>query len=229
MESTSKGGIHIATILIVEYEIAIAELVAIHVRMAGYQAVMVHNGIDVLAAIEQQRPDLIMLDVMLPGQDGFSLMEQIAPMGIPVIFLTAKAQLDDKIAGLRLGADDYVVKPFAAIELITRIETVLRRHKVHTDVFVIGDVEVRLEEHMVMLNGQEVELTSKEFELLKVLVANRNIALSRDKLLELVWGYDYMGETRTVDVHIQRLRKKLHMDNCIKTVYKLGYRLEVPR
>ncbi|MDR2771127.1 MAG: response regulator transcription factor, partial [Clostridiales Family XIII bacterium] len=118
------------------------------------------------------------------------------------------------------------VKPFAVIELITRIETVLRRYKLNTNVFVSGDLTVKLEERIATLNGREVELTMREFELLRALINNKNIALSRDKLLELAWGYDYMGETRTIDVHIQRLRKKLNMEESIKTVYKLGYRLE---
>ena len=166
---------------------------------------------------------------MLPGQDGFSLMKEIEPIRIPVIFLTAKDHLEDKILGLKLGADDYIVKPFAVIELITRIETVLRRYKANTDKFILDNLEVRLEERVVTLNGREIELTIQEFDLLKTLINNKNLALSRDKLLELAWGYDYTGETRTVDVHIQRLRKKLNMDDSIKTVYKLGYRLEVPR
>jgi DNA-binding response OmpR family regulator len=218
-----------ASILIVEDEVAIAELVAIHIKIAGHQASIIHNGNDVMGFIAEKRPDLIVLDVMLPGQDGFSLMKQIEPVGIPVIFLTAKDHLEDKISGLKLGADDYIVKPFAVIELITRIETVLRRYKANTNKFVLGDLEVRLEERVVTLNGREIELTIQEFDLLKILINNKNLALSRDKLLELAWGYDYTGETRTVDVHIQRLRKKLHMDDSIKTVYKLGYRLEVPR
>lgn len=218
-----------ANILIVEDESAIAELIAIHTKIAGHQASIIYNGNEVMSFIEEKRPDLIILDIMLPGQDGFSLMKKIEPMKIPVIFLTAKDRLEDKISGLRLGADDYIVKPFEAIELITRIETVLRRCNMNTSTFILGDLEVKLNEHVVLLTGDEIELTIKEFELLKVLINNKNLALSRDRLLELVWGYDYMGETRTVDVHIQRLRKKLHMEDSIKTVYKLGYRLEVPR
>jgi DNA-binding response OmpR family regulator len=218
-----------ARILIAEDEEAIAELVSIHIKMAGYQPTVIGNGNEVMQAISENRPDLIVLDVMLPGQDGFSLMRQISPMGIPVIFLTAKDRLDDKISGLKLGADDYIVKPFAAIELVTRIETVLRRCNAGANVFALGALEVKLDERMAALNGREIELTAREFELLQILIDNKNIALSRDKLLELAWGFDYMGETRTVDVHIQRLRKKLNMKDSIKTVYKHGYRLEVPR
>jgi len=218
-----------ARIMVVEDEEAIAELVAIHVKMAGHQATIITNGNEVMDGISESRPDLIVLDVMLPGQDGFSLMKQIAPIGIPVIFLTAKDRLDDKISGLKLGADDYIVKPFAAIELVTRIETVLRRCKAIENVFTLNDLEVKLDERMAILKGREIELTVQEFELLQILIDNKNIALSREKLLELAWGIDYMGETRTVDVHIQRLRKKLSLEDSIKTVYKLGYRLEVPR
>jgi DNA-binding response OmpR family regulator len=218
-----------AKVLIVEDEIAIAELIQLHIKMAGHTALILFDGNDVIENVTQTRPDIIILDIMLPGRDGFSLMKEIVPMGIPVIFLTAKDKLEDKIAGLRLGADDYIVKPFAAVELTTRIETVLRRAKVAVNIFKLQSIEVRIDERVALLNGQEIELTAKEFDLLQILIKNKNLALSRDKLLELVWGYDYMGETRTVDVHIQKLRKKLGMEDCIKTVYKYGYRLEVPR
>lgn len=218
-----------ASILIVEDEKAIADLILIHTKMAGHEATAVYDGSAVMAQIEQSRPDLILLDVMLPGMDGFSLMRQIEPMEIPVIFLTAKNRLDDKVTGLRLGADDYIVKPFEALELTTRIESVLHRYRRNNKVFRLGSLEVRLDERVALVDGCEIELTIKEFELLQALIENRNLALSRDKLLELVWGFDYGGESRTVDVHIQRLRKKLNLENAIKTVYKLGYRLEVPR
>lgn len=218
-----------AHILIVEDEIAISELIEIHLKIAGHQTSVLYDGNDVMTFIEKKHPDLIVLDVMLPIEDGFSLMKKIEPMKIPVIFLTAKNKLEDRVHGLRLGADDYIVKPFEAIELITRIETVLRRCNINTNVFTLDSLEVKLNEHIVLLSGHEVELTIKEFELLEVLINNKNLALSREKLLELAWGYDYMGETRTVDVHIQRIRKKLNLEKNIKTVYKLGYRLEVPR
>ncbi len=218
-----------ASILIVEDEKAIADLIMIHLKMAGHESVILYDGLFVMPQIEKSRPDLILLDVMLPGMDGFALMQKIEPLNIPVIFLTAKNRLDDKVTGLRLGADDYIVKPFEALELTTRIESVLRRYHRSTNAFRLRNLEVRLEERVALVDGQEIELTIKEFELLKTFIENRNLALSRDKLLELVWGFDYAGETRTVDVHIQRLRKKLGLENAIKTVYKLGYRLEVPR
>jgi two-component system alkaline phosphatase synthesis response regulator PhoP len=133
------------------------------------------------------------------------------------------------VKGLRLGADDYLVKPFAAVELLTRIEAVLRRTQKGSRVFKLGRAEIKLDERIAIVDGQPVELTAREFALLEVFIQNRNLALSREKLLELAWGYDYLGDTRTVDVHVQKLRKKLSWENFIKTVYKLGYRLEAPR
>jgi len=218
-----------ANILVVEDEVAIADLLLLNLKLAGYIGSHIDDGDGVLDAIALNKPDLIVLDVMLPGKSGFELMKEIEPLGIPVIFLTAKDGIDDRVTGLKLGADDYVVKPFAAVELITRIETVLKRCKTKETVFSIDDVQVYMDEHLVLLDGDRIELTSKEFTLLITLIQNKNIALSRDRLLELIWGYDYMGETRTVDVHIQKLRKKLRLENRINTVYKLGYRLEVPR
>jgi len=219
----------LARVLIVEDETAIAELIELQLKLTGHTTDVLNSGENLVSHIEENRPDIIILDVMLPGRDGFSLMQDIKPSGVPVIFLTAKDRVEDKVTGLKLGADDYMVKPFAAIELITRIETILRRSKKESGVFQLENVEVRTEEHIVTNNGQKVELTSKEFDLLCVLIENKNLALSREKLLELVWGFDYLGETRTVDVHIQRLRKKLNLENSIVTVFKHGYRLEVPR
>jgi DNA-binding response OmpR family regulator len=164
---------------------------------------------------------------MLPGIDGFEIMRKIEPLHIPVIFLTAKDSLTDKVTGLKLGADDYIVKPFETLELISRIEAVLRRSRPPISSHIeLDDLIIKLDEHMVLKNGRSVELTAKEFALLDVLIRNINIALSRERLLELVWGYDYLGETRTVDVHIMGLRKKLGLTDRIKTISKLGYRLE---
>ncbi|MDR3240182.1 MAG: response regulator transcription factor [Clostridiales bacterium] len=218
-----------AKLLIVEDEPAIAELIALHAQIAGHSAAVLHDGGGVMRQIDSDRPDMIILDVMLPGRDGFSLMADIAPTGVPVIFLTAKERLEDKVNGLRLGADDYIVKPFEAIELMTRIDAVLRRCRVTDGRFHVGGAEIWRNERRTFYNGQEIELTFREFGLLEALIRNKNLALSREKLLELVWGYNYLGETRTVDVHIQKLRKKLGLEEYIKTVYKYGYRLEVPR
>ena len=216
-------------IMVVEDEAAIADLILMNLKLVGHAGIGVRNGDDVMNRIELHKPDLIILDVMLPGKDGFSLMKEIEPLQIPVIFLTAKEELNDKITGLKLGADDYMVKPFATIELLTRIETVLKRYKAGGSTVILDDLEIHMDAHTVLMDNEPIELTTKEFMLLEILIRNKNIALSREKLLELVWGYDYMGETRTVDVHIQRLRKKLGLDDKIKTVFKMGYRLEVPR
>jgi len=218
-----------ANILVVEDEVAIADLIAMNLKLVGHSAYQVNNGNEVMNDIAAHKPDLIILDVMLPGKDGFELMKEIEPLHIPVIFLTAKEELTDKITGLKLGADDYMVKPFEILELLTRIETVLKRYRTSGRVFKLGNLEVRLDEHIAFLSGEQVELTTKEFMLLELLIRNKNIALSREKILESVWDFDYMGDTRTVDVHIQRLRKKLDLNDRIKTVFKMGYRLEVPR
>lgn len=216
-------------VLIVEDEPAIADLIAMHLSMAGYESAHVDNGLKARDAIYTEQPDLVLLDVMLPGQDGFSVMEQIRKLEIPVIFLTAKDGLLDKVKGLNLGADDYIVKPFQVLELISRIEAVLRRTRPQVDVARVANVEIYLQEHTAYRNGVPIELTAKEFLLLETLWKNRNIALTRDRLVELVWGYDYLGDTRTVDVHIQRLRSKLGLSEQLRTIHRVGYRLEVPK
>lgn len=215
-------------VLIVEDEQAIAELIQMNLRFADYDSVWIPSGENILATIEQEKPDIILLDVMLPGMDGFEVMKEIKSLNIPVIFLTAKDSLTDKVTGLRMGADDYIVKPFETLELISRIEAVLRRSHApqSTNEIKFRDLVVKEDEHIVLKDGKPVELTAKEFALLDVLLRNRNIAMSRERLLELVWGYDFVGDSRTVDVHIAKLRKKLGLDEQIKTIPKLGYRLE---
>ena len=168
---------------------------------------------------------MIIMDVMLPHIDGFSLMEYVRD--IPVIFLTAKSQLSDELTGLTSGAWDYLTKPFEMLELIARVNLVLSKTKKADSRICIEKTEIDLKARKVIVDGAEIELARQEFELLEVLILNRNIALSREKLLELAWGYDFMGDTRTVDVHITKLRKKLKLENHIKTVYKTGYRLEL--
>ena len=216
-----------AAIMIIEDELAISELLAINLKLVGHTAFCCGDGNEAFEFVKNNKPDLILLDIMLPGKNGFELMKEIEPLDIPVIFLTAKENIDDKITGLKLGAEDYIVKPFATIEVLTRIDTVLKRCKKSGNIVKFDNLEVRLEERTVYLNGTQAELTIKEFDLLETLIRNKNIALSRDKLLELVWGFDYVGETRTVDVHIQKLRSKLELEDKIKTIFKVGYRLEV--
>ena len=153
-------------------------------------------------------------------------MSQLKSKQLPVIFLTARSGLSDKVKGLKMGADDYIVKPFEAMELLARIEAVLRRYGNKSEVTQFEDLEINTEERSVKKNGTSIEMTIKEYELMLLLIKNRNKALTREKILELVWGYDYIGETRTVDIHIQKIRRKLGWEDAIKTVYKYGYRLE---
>lgn len=213
-----------AKILIVEDEKSINELMMRNLSLVGHECDQVYDGKNAVNMIKNNNYDLVLLDVMLPFLSGFELMKFLDH--IPVIFVTAKDELNDKLKGLTLGAEDYIVKPFEMLELIARVGVVLRRYKKETKEFSLGDTKVYLDKRYVEYQNQEVDLTPQEYELLEVLICNQNIALSRDKLLELAWGFDYEGDTRTVDVHIQKLRKKLGWENYIKTINKLGYRLE---
>lgn len=214
-------------ILIVDDENKIRELIRLNLELAGYECLEAANGNDVLKIIENVRPDLVLLDIMLPGKDGYELSNIFIDKKIPIIFLTAKDSIVDKVAGLKLGAEDYITKPFETIELLARIEVVFRRYNIAEDIFVYKDIEIDFNERTIKKNNNILDITMQEFELLEVLVKNKNLALSREKLLENAWGYDYLGDTRTVDIHIQRLRKKLNWENVILTVYKYGYRLEI--
>lgn len=214
-----------ATILIVEDEIPIHELIRRNLQAVGHTCLSAFDGKEAIQIQAQREVDLILLDIMLPELDGYEVFHQLR--GTPTIFLTARSSLSDKVKGLTLGADDYLVKPFEMLELLARVDAVLRRTKKEGKSFELDAVKIDFESRQAFLNDKPVDCTPKEFDLLEVLVTNRNIALSREKLIELAWGFDYVGDTRTVDVHIQKLRKKLQMDSRIKTVYKLGYRLEV--
>ena len=213
-------------ILIVEDDESISNLIKITLEMAGYLTSQIFDGLEVLPALEKNKFDLILMDVMLPGMDGFTLMKKIKELDIPVIFLTAKNDLADRITGLKSGAEDYIVKPFETVELLARIEIVLRRYSKVSSDLVFKDFSINEDNRTVMKGSTPIELTLKEFELFVLLIKNKNMALSREYLLETIWGYDYMGETRTIDTHIQRLRKKLNLNDAIQTVYKIGYRLE---
>lgn len=213
-----------AVILIVEDETAINELIQRNLKLVGHTCISAYDGAEALNILGSQSVDLIILDIMLPKEDGFSVFQKVE--GIPTIFLTAKSGMLDKVKGLSMGADDYITKPFEMLELLARVEAVLRRTMKQQKSFKIEHVNIELESHQVFLDNEAVEMTPKEYSLLETLVLNRNIALSRERLLELVWGYEFEGDTRTVDVHIQKLRKKLKLTDNIKTVYKLGYRLE---
>ena len=211
-------------ILIVEDEIAINYLIQRNLKLVGHECTPAYDGEDALMALKQHTFDLILLDIMLPKLDGF----QVYPFtqDTPTIFLTAKDNINDCVKGLTMGAEDYITKPFQMLELLARVEVALRRNKNTKRTFEIADTRIDFDSRQIYYKNEEIECTPKEYALFEAFVNNRNIALSRDKLLDIVWGYDYMGDTRTVDVHIQKLRKKLGLEQYIKTVYKLGYRLE---
>ncbi|MGE5396064.1 MAG: response regulator transcription factor, partial [Chitinophagales bacterium] len=209
-----------------EDEQAIANLIYTNLREEGYRCQCAFDGKTGADLIEQNEFDLILLDILLPEIDGYELMDYIRPTGIPVIFITAKGTLQDRIKGLKLGADDYIVKPFQIGELSARVEAVLRRYGKSEKNLSLDDVIINTDSRQVRKNGQIIDLTVKEFDLLVELVRNKNVALYRDRLYEKVWREDFSGETRTLDSHIQRLRKKLGWEDHIKTVFRIGYRLE---
>lgn len=214
-------------ILVVEDERAISNLIAVNLRKAGYACDCVFDGMAAADILEKKSYDLILLDVMLPKVDGYELMDYITPMEIPVIFLTAKASVTDRVKGLRLGADDYLTKPFEIIELLARVETVLRRYHKTENILQVHDLVIDTVSRTVKRNGEQICLTKKEYELLLLFVRNKNVALYRETIYERIWGGEYMGDSRTVDLHVQRMRRKVGWENKIVTVYKVGYRLEV--
>ena len=215
-----------AKILIVEDEPTINNLIRMNLSLGGHLCTQRFSGIGVAELVAEENFDLVILDVMLPGEDGFAIAGELK--GTPIIFVTAKDGLQDRLKGLRLGADDYISKPFEILELVARVDAVLRRTAKTETVFSFDDITVDFACRKVQKQGADVKLKPKEFLLLEALIRNRNLALSREQLVELVWGFDYEGELRTVDVHIQKLRQKLGLEGRLKTVHKLGYRLEVP-
>ncbi len=216
-------------ILIVEDDEAIANLVKLNLTAEGYHCTCAYDGKMGADYIEKEFFDLILLDIMLPEINGYELLEYIKPMGTPVIFLTAKDGVNDRIKGLKLGADDYIAKPFQIGELSARVEALLRRSGKINKILTFADVEVDTVSRTVNKAGVQIDLTVKEFDLLVELIQNKNVALYRERLYEKIWGAEFMGDTRTLDSHIQRLRKKLNWDHYIKTVFRVGYRLEDKR
>ena len=213
-------------ILVVEDDEAIANLICVSLSAEGYRCTCARDGMEGADYIERQSFDLVLLDIMLPEVDGYELLEYIKPTGTPVIFLTAKGSIEDKVRGLRAGADDYLSKPFQIGELLARVEAVLRRLGKGERQLEVGDVSVRLDSRQVLKSGVALTLTVKEFDLLVELMRNRNIALYREQLYEKVWKEPCNGEPRTLDSHIQRLRRKLGWEDRIRTVFRIGYRLE---
>ncbi|MGN0367934.1 MAG: response regulator transcription factor [Wujia sp.] len=213
-------------ILIVEDDQSISNVIDISLKNAGYLCDCVYDGNAAADILEEHSYDLALVDIMLPGSDGFSLMEYFNYYQIPVIFLTAMADVHDKVKGLRLGAEDYIVKPFEIIELLARIERVLRRYNKVEQILRAYDVEVDTQSLQVKKAGEEIHLTKKEYEILLMFMRNPNVALFRERIFESVWHEPYYGDSRTVDLHVQRLRKKIGFEDKIVSVYKVGYRLE---
>ena len=214
-------------ILVVEDDTAISELICMNLEVTGYEVVPVLDGNEVEGTLEKEEDfDLALLDIMLPGKDGFELLGVMKEYGIPVIYITAKADVNSKIKGLRSGAEDYIVKPFEVLELLVRVEKVLERTGKQKEIIQVKDLEIHLSEHKVTRNGQTVSLKPMEYDLLVLLAKNKNVAFTREQMLNEVWGSNYLGETRTIDVHIGQLRRKLDLSDVIKTIPKIGYRLE---
>ena len=214
-------------VFIVEDEKPISDLLRMSLTKAGYECKCAFDGIEAADILETERFDLILLDVMLPGADGFELMEYIRHLDMPVIFITAKNMVEDRVRGLKMGAEDYIVKPFEIIELLARVETVLRRYNKLGRMLEVGDLSIDTRSMTVRRGGEEISLTRKEYELVLLFARNPGTALYRETIYERVWGSDYFGDSRTIDLHVQRVRKKAGWEDKLQSVYKVGYRLEV--
>ena len=214
-------------ILIVEDERPISELLKLSLSQNGYHCTCVHDGITAADIIDREIFDLVLLDVMLPGLSGFELMDYIRDLGIPVIFLTAKNNVDDRVKGLRMGAEDYVVKPFEILELLARVENVLRRHGKLQTIINVGGLEINTLSMQVMKDGEPIMLTKKEYDILLLFARNPNIVLYKSTIYQRVWGGEYPESTRTVELHVQRMKKKVGWNERLKPVYSVGYRLEI--
>ena len=220
-------------ILVVEDEQSISNLIKINLTKAGYACDCAYDGLAAVDMLDKKPYDLVLLDIMLPDEDGLTILKKLRDNGptrrLPVIMLTAKGTEYDKVVGLDSGADDYIPKPFGMMELVSRVRALLRRTEPEkrADSCEAGAIHVDLNRHVVMVDGQIVNLTFKEFELLCYLIENKGMVLTRDQLLSKIWGYDFDGETRTVDVHIRTLRQKLgEASRCIETIRGVGYKLE---
>lgn len=214
-------------ILIVEDEKPISDLIQLSLRKAGYACTCAFDGMSAADLLERRRYDLILLDVMLPLVDGFELMEYIRPLEIPVIFITARDSVTDRVKGLRLGAEDYIVKPFEVIELLARIDVVLRRYHKTDEIIRIGGVEIDTRSMQVWRDGVELKLTKTEYDLLLLFARNPRRALYRETIYEQVWGGEFPYGSKVVDLQVQRMRKKVGWDKVLRAVNRVGYRLEV--
>lgn len=213
-------------VLIVEDEKPISELIRLSLSKAGYYCLCAYDGAEAANILEKELFDLVLLDVMLPGVSGFELLEYIQPTGTPVIFITAKNSLDDRVKGLRMGAEDYIVKPFEIMELLARVEVVLRRYQKTEEILQVGDLTIDLRSMQVQRGNETIFLTKKEWDLMLLFVQNPGAALYRETIYERVWGGEYPVGSRVVDLHIQRLRKKIGWEDTLRTVNRVGYRLE---
>ena len=213
-------------ILIVEDDENIAKMIEAVLSIGGYEGIVCDAGEQALKRLLTENFDLALLDVMLPGLDGFEILEGLNGRDVPVIFLTARQDVADKVRGLRLGAEDYIVKPFEAVELLARIEVVLRRANKTSSVLCYEDITVDIQKHRVTKKGEEVSLTPREFDVLVFFLQHIDIALTRERLLSAVWDYSFEGESRTVDIHVQQVRRKLGLQGRLVTIPKLGWRLE---
>ncbi len=214
-------------ILIVEDEEAIANLIYMNLKNAGYFCEIAYDGQEGADKLSENHYDLCLLDIMLPKINGYELLSYAKSMEIPVIFLTAKGEISDKVEGLRAGADDYITKPFEIIELLARVENVLRRFQKVNQTIEVLDLSIDISSRTVTKQGKPIKLTYKEFDLLLLFVQNPNIALYRESIYERVWDAPYFGDQRTIDLHVQRLRKKTGLEKQIETVYKVGYRFNL--
>lgn len=222
-------------ILVVDDEEHIAELISYNITSNGYKVITANNGNDAVKLAVEEKPNLILLDLMIPGKDGYDVCKDVRSnseiRNTPIIMLTAKSEELDKILGLELGADDYITKPFSVRELLARVKAVLRRFSIsepESNVLVFGNLTADFDKREILVNDKKLDLTLKEFELLEILIRNKGKILTRDTLLDKIWGYEYIGETRTVDVHIRYLRKKIELDDknpkLIETIRGVGYR-----
>lgn len=214
-------------VLIVEDEKPISELIRLSLSKAGYYCLCAYDGAEAANILEKELFDLVLLDVMLPGVSGFELLEYIQPTGTPVIFITAKNSLDDRVKGLRMGAEDYIVKPFEIMELLARVEVVLRRYQKTEEILQVGDLTIDLRSMQVQRGNETIFFTKKEWDLMLLFVQNPGAALYRETIYERVWGGEYPVGSRVVDLHIQRLRKKIGWEDTLRTVNRVGYRLEL--
>ncbi|GAA0180511.1 response regulator transcription factor [Clostridium sediminicola] len=222
-------------ILVVDDEKALVDLISINLELEGYEVIVAYDGKEALLKIQEKNPNLVILDVMMPEMNGFEVLQNLQNKDIPVIVVTAKKHINDKLLGLTLGADDYITKPFDNRELMLRVKAILRRrilqkkdNREEKHIIKKGQLKLDKEKRIIEVNDKEVKLTAKEFGIVCVLAENYRKVFSREELLEILWGFDYIGETRTIDMHIRRIRKKLGIcRNYIQTVFGVGYKMEI--